>query len=598
MTSDISGGSSDGRFSSPRAPRRRPRDESARARFAAPRGSSGSVRVLPHPRARRGSRPRWWTTASSARGRVSAGSQTSLTGEYLRRRPSHSRASVLGVRRGGRARCRRWTRCTSEAVPPAGTPPRGATAARACSASAVPARARDEGTLLRDRTRTRRRARTRRWGRPPPPRAPRPDRPPRRDPRSRPRRARSAPPSRRAATSSTAPSNGARCAASTSAATSPSRPSRARMRLPSLPRRRRRRARTARRDPRSRRRHERRGRERERRGITEQRRTDSPRRRTAQGALPRPERRRHAHPRPAGRRRRAHVRGVGRRRGGETTRLRDDGRKTACTSRPPCPPPAAAARSLPVFSRTRRRRPPRPERPPPGRRRRHPRAAAALRLGDASADGAEAAAPGDSQRGTRAREPSRRRRVRRGAPGALARVRGGGEVPPRPPGGRPRLRRRRRRRRGGGGGGGGGGGASRGRRIRRPPREKRRRFLGVPDAPPRPAPLAPLAAVTRRRRSFLRESRTMAALQHPNVVFVYGVVRDGARLGIVEEFMRSGSLRRPLNAHEREAKSPRSPPRAEARAERSAEGRVRPGRGARDAFHTRRGTSTSSATTC
>ncbi len=61
---------------------------------------------------------------------------------------------------------------------------------------------------------------------------------------------------------------------------------------------------------------------------------------------------------------------------------------------------------------------------------------------------------------------------------------------------------------------------------------------------------------------FLRESRTMAALQHPNVVFVYGVVRDGARLGIVEEFMRSGSLRRLLNAHERElAKSPPVPPR-------------------------------------
>ena len=60
---------------------------------------------------------------------------------------------------------------------------------------------------------------------------------------------------------------------------------------------------------------------------------------------------------------------------------------------------------------------------------------------------------------------------------------------------------------------------------------------------------------------FLRESRTMAALQHPNVVFVYGVVRDGARLGIVEEFMRSGSLRRLLNAHERElAKSPPVPP--------------------------------------
>ena len=42
------------------------------------------------------------------------------------------------------------------------------------------------------------------------------------------------------------------------------------------------------------------------------------------------------------------------------------------------------------------------------------------------------------------------------------------------------------------------------------------------------------------RESFLKEARTMAALHHPNVVFVYGVVDDGDRLGIVEEFMQVG----------------------------------------------------------
>jgi serine/threonine protein kinase len=52
--------------------------------------------------------------------------------------------------------------------------------------------------------------------------------------------------------------------------------------------------------------------------------------------------------------------------------------------------------------------------------------------------------------------------------------------------------------------------------------------------------------------SFLREAHTMAALQHPNVVFIYGVVNDGERLGIVEEFMSSGSLRRLLNLHQRD----------------------------------------------
>ena len=53
--------------------------------------------------------------------------------------------------------------------------------------------------------------------------------------------------------------------------------------------------------------------------------------------------------------------------------------------------------------------------------------------------------------------------------------------------------------------------------------------------------------------SFLLEARTMASLQHPNVVFIYGMVDDGDRLGIVEEFMSSGSLRRLLNMHARDA---------------------------------------------
>ena len=56
------------------------------------------------------------------------------------------------------------------------------------------------------------------------------------------------------------------------------------------------------------------------------------------------------------------------------------------------------------------------------------------------------------------------------------------------------------------------------------------------------------------RQNFLKEAKVMAALQHPNVVFVYGVVDDSDKLGIVEEFMRSGSLRRLLNLHVRELK--------------------------------------------
>ena len=56
------------------------------------------------------------------------------------------------------------------------------------------------------------------------------------------------------------------------------------------------------------------------------------------------------------------------------------------------------------------------------------------------------------------------------------------------------------------------------------------------------------------RERFLKEAKVMAALHHPNVVFVYGVVDDGERLGIVEEFLRSGSLRRLLNLHAKEAR--------------------------------------------
>ena len=98
--------------------------------------------------------------------------------------------------------------------------------------------------------------------------------------------------------------------------------------------------------------------------------------------------------------------------------------------------------------------------------------------------------------------------------------------------------------------------------------------------------------------SFLREARTMASLQHPNVVFIYGVVDDGDRLGIVEEFMSSGSLRRLLNMHARDAERRRESAAnsgiaargrrrrggeiVEEHVERSRAREVRAGRGARD----------------
>jgi len=50
---------------------------------------------------------------------------------------------------------------------------------------------------------------------------------------------------------------------------------------------------------------------------------------------------------------------------------------------------------------------------------------------------------------------------------------------------------------------------------------------------------------------FLREAETLASLSHPNVVSIFGVVTDGDRPGIVEEFLSGGSLQRVL-AKERE----------------------------------------------
>jgi serine/threonine protein kinase len=46
--------------------------------------------------------------------------------------------------------------------------------------------------------------------------------------------------------------------------------------------------------------------------------------------------------------------------------------------------------------------------------------------------------------------------------------------------------------------------------------------------------------------SFLREAETLATLSHPNVVSIFGVVTDGDRPGIVEEFLSGGSLQRVL----------------------------------------------------
>ena len=54
---------------------------------------------------------------------------------------------------------------------------------------------------------------------------------------------------------------------------------------------------------------------------------------------------------------------------------------------------------------------------------------------------------------------------------------------------------------------------------------------------------------------FLREAETLATLSHPNVVSIFGVVTDGDRPGIVEEFLSGGSLQRVL-AKERERGQP------------------------------------------
>jgi serine/threonine protein kinase len=62
---------------------------------------------------------------------------------------------------------------------------------------------------------------------------------------------------------------------------------------------------------------------------------------------------------------------------------------------------------------------------------------------------------------------------------------------------------------------------------------------------------------------FLREAETLATLSHPNVVSIFGVVTDGDRPGIVEEFLSGGSLQRVL-AKERERAKDREAARQDA----------------------------------